>query len=649
MTSANEGKGAHALESSASAAQTPPAAAPARANGPRKEWKAAAKRSLKGHYLFFLVLILVASMLGTAYTGALDFVKMPAADVLTGQSSELVQGGAADEAASAVKTTAAWGVSSVYESLLRGDVQEGAQTAADAQEVQAGTDIQAGGLQIAFRRGILSGVVGNLSSGAALMTAFAGLKSLLGSQSIANALFVLISVLGICFVTAVTTQTYEAIMARMFLEARRYESVPVNRLAFLARARRWLRVSWALFLTALFEALWTITIVGGVIKHFSYKMVPYLLAENPELGALEAITLSRKMMDGHKWEAFKLELSFIGWYFLGALTLGITELLFSGMYQQAAFAEYYAYVRACAKERGVPGTEKLLDSYLFEQAPRELLDAAYADIGELEQQLAASVPPQRTGVGGFFASAFGVVLRTKPEDEAFKEWNTLNDHVRAFRLAAAGEAYPARLSPLHASEHRLASGRLQAKRRYSVCSLIIVFFALAIIGWLFEVGMHFVTDGTFVNRGVNHGPWLPIYGTGALVFLLLLNKVRDRPALLFVLAMVAAGVIEYFTHLGLELVLGQQWWDYSGYFLNLNGRICAEGLLAFGTGGLLIVYVLAPALDNLVSKLPQPALLVLCLVLVGSFAADVVYSSGHPNMGEGVTDIGKDAALEAGR
>ena len=131
--------------------------------------------------------------------------------------------------------------------------------------------------------------------------------------------------------------------------------------------------------------------------------------------------------------------------------------------------------------------------------------------------------------------------------------------------------------------------------------------------------------------------------------MLLLNKVRDRPALLFVLAMVAAGVIEYFTHLGLELALGQQWWDYSGYFLNLNGRICAEGLLAFGTGGLLIVYVLAPALDNLVSKLPQPALLVLCLVLVGSFAADVVYSAGHPNMGEGVTDIGKDAALEAGR
>ena len=120
-------------------------------------------------------------------------------------------------------------------------------------------------------------------------------------------------------------------------------------------------------------------------------------------------------------------------------------------------------------------------------------------------------------------------------------------------------------------------------------------------------------------------------------------------ALFFALDVIAAGTIEYFTHLGLELVLGQQWWDYSGYFLNLNGRICAEGLLAFGTGGLLIVYVLAPALDNLVSKLPQPALLVLCMVLVGSFAADVVYSSGHPNMGEGVTDIGKDAALEAGR
>ena len=77
MTSANEGKGAHALESSASAAQTPPAAAPARANGPRKEWKAAAKRSLKGHYLFFLVLILVASMLGTASTLSLIHISEP--------------------------------------------------------------------------------------------------------------------------------------------------------------------------------------------------------------------------------------------------------------------------------------------------------------------------------------------------------------------------------------------------------------------------------------------------------------------------------------------------------------------------------------------------------------------------------------------
>ncbi|MGN0038387.1 MAG: DUF975 family protein [Coriobacteriales bacterium] len=648
---------AAAAEPAAPAAPAAPAK-PQRANSPRKEWKAAARGRLKGHYLFFFMLIFVAAMLGTTYAGAIDFVKLPAADIVTGQAvTEPAQpapeslgqalGQAAQNAATPVKTQAAWGISGVYDSLMRGDVQEGQQITQSAQADQAGTDIQAGGLEIAFRRGILSSVVGNLSSGAALMTAFAGLKSIVGSQSIANALFVLVSVLAFCFVTAVTTQTYETIMARMFLEARTYKSVPPSRLIFLARAKRWLRVSWALFVTALFETLWALTIVGGAIKHFSYKMVPYLLAENPDLGALEAITLSRKMMCGHKWEAFKLELSFIGWNILGGLTLGVTELLFSAMYQQATYAEYYAYVRGCAKERGVPGTDKLEDACLFAPASPQVLAAAYSDIEELQRQLDASVPQQRTGVAGFFANVFGVVLFTTPQDEAYKEWSTLNDHVKAFRLALAGEAYPARLSPLHAKEHRLASGRLQAQRRYSVCSLVIVFFALAIIGWLFEVGMHFVTDGTFVNRGVNHGPWLPIYGTGALVFLLLLNKFRDRPALLFVLAVVAAGTIEYFTHLGLELALGQQWWDYSGYFLNLNGRICAEGLLAFGTGGLAIVYALAPALDNLAARIPRPALVALCVLLVGSFAADVVYSSGHPNMGEGVTDIGKDAALEA--
>ena len=72
-----------------------------------------------------------------------------------------------------------------------------------------------------------------------------------------------------------------------------------------------------MFVTSAFYSLWCLTIVGIFIKRYSYILVPYIIAENPKIKTLDAINLSRKMMDGHKWECFKLELSYIGWLILG--------------------------------------------------------------------------------------------------------------------------------------------------------------------------------------------------------------------------------------------------------------------------------------------------------------------------------------------
>ena len=81
-----------------------------------------------------------------------------------------------------------------------------------------------------------------------------------------------------------------------------------------------------------------------------------------------------------------------------------------------------------------------------------------------------------------------------------------------------------------------------------------------------------------------------------------------------------------------------RWWDYTGYFLNLNGRICAEGLLTFGLGGLAIVYLLAPALDNLLSRIDTRKLTVVAVVLLAFYCVDQAYSAQHPNIGAGITD-----------
>ena len=82
--------------------------------------------------------------------------------------------------------------------------------------------------------------------------------------------------------------------------------------------------SLQLFLRNLFTILWSLLLViPGIIKSISYAMTPYIMAENPEMTAREAINESKRLMYGHKWELFCLELSFIGWYLLAALTVGI--------------------------------------------------------------------------------------------------------------------------------------------------------------------------------------------------------------------------------------------------------------------------------------------------------------------------------------
>lgn len=139
-----------------------------------------------------------------------------------------------------------------------------------------------------------------------------------------------------------------------------------------------------------------------------------------------------------------------------------------------------------------------------------------------------------------------------------------------------------------------------------------------------------------------HGPWLPIYGSGGILILTLLKKFRDKPYLCFILIFVLCGFLEYTTSYVMEMNTGLKWWDYSGYFLNLDGRICAEGLCVFGIGGMAFIYVLAPVFDNMIAKIKPMMLRVMCVFLLMLFGIDMVYSHYVPNVGEGITDYGED-------
>lgn len=105
------------------------------------------------------------------------------------------------------------------------------------------------------------------------------------------------------------------------------------------------------FFVGIFTMLWSLLfIIPGIVKSYSYMMAPYIVAEDPSVGALEAIARSERMMRGHKMEAFILELSFIGWILLSIVTFGIA-LIYAGPYMQTTMVNFYNKINPYNKRK----------------------------------------------------------------------------------------------------------------------------------------------------------------------------------------------------------------------------------------------------------------------------------------------------------
>lgn len=101
-------------------------------------------------------------------------------------------------------------------------------------------------------------------------------------------------------------------------------------------------ITLTMFLMKLYIALWTLLfIIPGIIKNYEYRMIPYLLADNPDIDRNDAFLISKEMMRGNKWNAFVLDLSFIGWYLLNILTCGLLSIFYINPYVRQTEAELY--------------------------------------------------------------------------------------------------------------------------------------------------------------------------------------------------------------------------------------------------------------------------------------------------------------------
>ncbi len=398
-----------------------------------------------------------------------------------------------------------------------------------------------------------------------------GLNQLLFKGKIANSIIIFVFAIISIFIFVFLKNVIEVGKNRYYLEQRRYSETGPGEILFPYKNKRLKHIAGLMFVRYVFQSLWNLTIVGGIIKHYEYLLIPYIVAENPEVGKRDAFKISKELMMGDKYKAFLIEFSMLPWAILSYFTFNLTSVFFSDAYIECVMAELYMRIR----------TEKK------DSLPLELRKWLNDDMLAIDH----------------------VENRPHPSGEEKLDIPTVDIH----------------------------SLKSDYMRSYSLLSVIELFFAYSLAGWLWEMVFYLAQTGEFVNRGMLHGPWLPIYGCGGVLIILLLKPFREKPALLFFTTVIVCGVVEYFTSWILEVLFDSKWWDYTGYFMNLNGRICLEGLLVFGMAGLAFTYIISPLLDDIFTKMKDKYRWILCIILILIFIADFIWSLISPNVGEGIT------------
>ena len=158
-----------------------------------------------------------------------------------------------------------------------------------------------------------------------------------------------------------------------------------------------------------------------------------------------------------------------------------------------------------------------------------------------------------------------------------------------------------------------------------LCYLFLIFLLGCFVGWVYEEIFYWFTEGLLRNRGLLYGPWLPIYGVGALG-IYALKPIKKHPVLLFALCIAVSGVVEYIIGFAGIYLFGMRLWDYRGLFLNINGIICFRSVVSFGIMGLAFHYILEPMGERLYAKTPAVIIKTFCFMLVVLLFIDCIMS-----------------------
>lgn len=363
--------------------------------------------------------------------------------------------------------------------------------------------------------------------------------------------------------------------ARLFLESIYYPKTRLRTIASVFRSKSYANSVKIILLRNVYQFLWNITIIGGFIKSYSYKMVPFIAAENGKICSKKAIRMSREMMDGHKFEAFKIDLSFLGWNLLVILTFGLAGL-FVTPYYLSVMSKYYEKLRKEYIEKKKICYEDLSDEILFNNTDN--------------RQTYSSAKTQEE--------------KRKKAQEEYEEINSKYDWwdyvVFFFIFACLGWLWEV---------------------FYFTLEFGVIVNRGALYGpWLpiYGFGCSFI---------------ILIFSK-----LKRLSKLQVNPLKTFFLVMLICTFMEYMTSFVMEKLTGTRYWEYKGIFLNLNGRVCLENSIFFGVGGCLSIYLIGPILQRGVHKISKKSKQVICTILCTLCMLDAIYTVFHPHTGEFITE-----------
>lgn len=171
---------------------------------------------------------------------------------------------------------------------------------------------------------------------------------------------------------------------------------------------------------------------------------------------------------------------------------------------------------------------------------------------------------------------------------------------------------------------------------YNVWQWFLFFYIYCFLGWCWETSYVSIKMRAFQNRGFMNGPFLPIYGSGAMVILIATLPVEKFPILVFLFGMIAATLLELFTGMAMESIFHMRYWDYSYRKIQYKGHICLVSSIAWGVFSCLMIYGFHRPIENMVLSIPDVAgqitTMTLTIICVSDFSTSFKTAIDLKNM-----------------